>query len=316
MKLKNCLIALLLIIVISAATPPAFAAGITIDSGATVTLSGSPTITTIDVTINGTLSAGAGTINVSGNYVNSGIFTAGSSTVVFDGAAAQTVTTGSSNWNEIQVTNTSVGGVTFLDGFTTAKLTDTTANSNLFFASLQVFQITAVGGLTFTGASGELIGLRRYGGSGTEMWGIYPSGGGWSVSYVDVKDSNNIAYNYINPSNSVDSTNNRNWFSPTMVKLTSFNALGYKDRVEVSWQTGCEIDNVGFNLYRSFGTNDQYQKLNSKIIPGLGDTTLGNTYSFIDTDINFGGSYFYKLEDIDRFGIKTEHGPIPVNWQK
>ena len=89
---QNLKIALLTVSVLVAAAGELFAAGITIGSGATVTVSGSPTITTVDVTINGTLSAGAGTIKASGNYVNSGTFTAGTGTVNFTGGTGVTQT--------------------------------------------------------------------------------------------------------------------------------------------------------------------------------------------------------------------------------
>lgn len=49
-------------------TIPAYAGGITISSGATVTLSGSPVLTTVNLVNSGTLIAGAGTINLSGNW--------------------------------------------------------------------------------------------------------------------------------------------------------------------------------------------------------------------------------------------------------
>jgi hypothetical protein len=77
---RNCLIASLLIV---GTAPPVLAAGITIANSATVTLVGSPTITTVSVGIYGTLSAGAGTIKISGNYTNIGTFTAGTGTVDF-----------------------------------------------------------------------------------------------------------------------------------------------------------------------------------------------------------------------------------------
>jgi len=73
----------------------AYATGVTVGSGATITLSGSPTITVVDLTNSGTLSAGAGTINLSGNWTNSSTFTAGTSTVNFTaGSGTQTLTSG------------------------------------------------------------------------------------------------------------------------------------------------------------------------------------------------------------------------------
>ena len=72
----------------------AFAAGITIGNGASVTLSGAPTITTLDLTNSGTLSPDAGTINVSGDWTNSGTFTSGTGTVTLNGTGTQNLNSG------------------------------------------------------------------------------------------------------------------------------------------------------------------------------------------------------------------------------
>jgi len=72
----------------------AIAAGITIGNGASVTLSGLPTVTTVDLTISGTLSGGGGTINVKGNWTNSNTFTSGTGTVAFNGTGTQNINSG------------------------------------------------------------------------------------------------------------------------------------------------------------------------------------------------------------------------------
>ncbi|MFZ5800913.1 MAG: hypothetical protein ACOY3D_06025, partial [Candidatus Omnitrophota bacterium] len=126
--------------------------------------------------------------------------------------------------------------------------------------------------------------------------------------------------------------------TPTFVRVTAFTArqvgvdeqrqiAGEDDRrsesegiirqgVEVAWQTGCEIDNVGFNLYRGLTEGGPYEKLNSKIIPGLGDTTLGSYYKYLDTDLMGQRLYYYRLEDLDRFGKKTVQGVVSVKTGK
>lgn len=168
-----------------------------------------------DLTItNGTVNGPAGgTITVGGNWSNSDTFIHNSSTVTFNGAGAQTVTTGGSDWYNIAITNIATGGVgvSFTDGFSCATFTDTTAGSTLYFKANETATITAMGGLTLAGVSGNLITLRRYGGVDPDQWYIHPSGGSWSVSYVDVKDSHNLYTTYINPSESVDSGNTTNW---------------------------------------------------------------------------------------------------------
>ena len=137
-------------------------------------------------------------------------------TVTFFGGLAQIITTGDSNWNDIVVTNAS-GSVTFADVFTCSTFTCTAPGAHLNFkykeTSGEKIVITEPGGLRLEGDSGGYVYLRRYQGTDPDRWDIYPSGGSWTVNYVDVKDSFNYHPAYINPSNSVDSGNNLNWFT-------------------------------------------------------------------------------------------------------
>src|SRR3989338_3847814 len=78
-------------------------------SGNTFTINGgaSESLSTINIDINGALvSTGAGAINVSGNWTNSGTFTAGSSTVTYN-AAAGGQTIGGVTYNNLTLSNTS-----------------------------------------------------------------------------------------------------------------------------------------------------------------------------------------------------------------
>ncbi len=62
-----------------------------------------------DLTINSTLSAAANTINVAGNWTNTGTFTYGTSTVVLDGSSPQSITaSGGENFYNLTLNNTSV----------------------------------------------------------------------------------------------------------------------------------------------------------------------------------------------------------------
>jgi hypothetical protein len=78
----------------------------------------------------------------------------------------------------------------------------------------------------------------------------------------------------------------------------------------LSWETESEIDNAGFNLYRSDSENGEYIKINDSLIPTEGTTTQGASYEFIDTDVKNRKTYYYKLEDIDLNGTSTMHGAV------
>ncbi len=98
---------------------------------------------------------------------------------------------------------------------------------------------------------------------------------------------------------------------PTDVELSAFNATVYQDYILVSWTTESEIDNAGFNLYRSQEENGEYTKINENLIPAQGNATSGAEYSFADYPEQT-ATYFYKLEDISLTGETHFHGPVSV----
>ncbi len=74
--------------------------------------------------------------------------------------------------------------------------------------------------------------------------------------------------------------------------------------------TESEIDNAGFNIYRSETEDGEYIKINDSLIPAQGSSTQGASYEFTDTDVKNRKTYYYKLEDIDLNGTSTMHGPV------
>jgi hypothetical protein len=100
----------------------------------------------------------------------------------------------------------------------------------------------------------------------------------------------------------------------TAVTLISFTAIGAADSVAINWETENEIHNMGFNLYRSTHPSGPFVKLNPKLIPGSNFAGLGKKYEYMDSDVIQGEIYYFKLEDIDTFGVHSFHGPISVDW--
>ena len=110
----------------------------------------------------------------------------------------------------------------------------------------------------------------------------------------------------------VDYLNTSSFFATqktTEIELSSFTAkAGYK-QVELAWVTETETNNMGFNLYRSEKKHTGYEKINDALIVAKGSDTQGASYKFIDTLLKNRKVYYYKLEDIDKDGTTTEHGP-------
>jgi len=96
---------------------------------------------------------------------------------------------------------------------------------------------------------------------------------------------------------------------PTVIELQNFDAQGAWARTILSWTTATEIDNVGFNIYRSETADGEFVKLNAVLIPAKGSVTEGASYSFVDWGTERGKTYYYKLEDVDLAGNATLHGP-------
>lgn len=105
---------------------------------------------------------------------------------------------------------------------------------------------------------------------------------------------------------SVQTTWNMMW---TSVQLASFSAESESfNGVHLVWETRLERENVGFNILRGVSKTGSFQQLNSSPLP----STETGKYKFIDTEVVAGRTYFYKLEDIDLSGNRTQHEPISV----
>jgi len=104
--------------------------------------------------------------------------------------------------------------------------------------------------------------------------------------------------------------------NPTYVELLSFTGEANEDgTVTLAWETATEVDNGGFNLYRSRLRDGNYKKINDTLIPAQGDATAGASYHYEDTP-PARGTYYYNLEDVDTHGVSTMHGPEKVKVKK
>lgn len=96
----------------------------------------------------------------------------------------------------------------------------------------------------------------------------------------------------------------------TAVELVSLEAAGVDGAVELSWETGSEIANLGFHLYRSTAPDSGYERITEEVIPGLGSSPSGARYRYRDEGLTNGVTYYYELEDIETSGATEFHGPV------
>jgi len=97
---------------------------------------------------------------------------------------------------------------------------------------------------------------------------------------------------------------------PTAVRLMWFEAAGLDGAVELAWRTGSELDNLGFHLYRSLSDAGPWTRITASLVPGLGSSPVGASYSWRDAGLVNGTRYFYRLEDVDASSTATSHGPV------
>ncbi|HUT02389.1 MAG TPA: right-handed parallel beta-helix repeat-containing protein [bacterium] len=95
--------------------------------------------------------------------------------------------------------------------------------------------------------------------------------------------------------------------SVSYVELVSFTATALPAKIVLQWETGAEIDNAGFLLYRSEAGGKSYRCI-SGLIAAQGSASSGASYAFVDEDVS-GTVYNYYLVDIDTSGEWTAHGP-------
>jgi hypothetical protein len=103
--------------------------------------------------------------------------------------------------------------------------------------------------------------------------------------------------------------------SPTEVELVRFDAISFDDgRVLLEWQTGYEVDNLGFNLYREQA--GERTLITRELIAGsalvAGPGTLlsaGRSYRWTDRPPGGSKSARYWLEEISLDGRSVWHAP-------
>jgi len=97
----------------------------------------------------------------------------------------------------------------------------------------------------------------------------------------------------------------------TLVTLLDFTATALENSIEIVWITNTEFDSIGFHLWRATGKgwkNGDYStvtRLTEQLIPAEGNSGAGATYSYIDSDVEPGVTYYYGLEDRNGVGQPT-----------
>ncbi|MBN1594216.1 MAG: hypothetical protein JW941_13315, partial [Candidatus Coatesbacteria bacterium] len=95
----------------------------------------------------------------------------------------------------------------------------------------------------------------------------------------------------------------------TAIDLVSFTAHEEASSMIISWETGAEIDNAGFVLFRNVAGTTEYKQI-SGMVEARGTAASGGSYRFVDDTVRRGILYEYWLVDIETSGKWTGHGPV------
>jgi hypothetical protein len=91
----------------------------------------------------------------------------------------------------------------------------------------------------------------------------------------------------------------------TPIKLLSFTAARYEERVVLTWETSMESQHAGFRVYRR-SDDLPWERLTSGLISG------GPRYSYTDLSATPGQAYLYEIESVSRTGETERFGPVEV----
>jgi hypothetical protein len=99
---------------------------------------------------------------------------------------------------------------------------------------------------------------------------------------------------------------------PLPVEMSVFTAVPADKGVIIKWRTESELNNLGFDVYRSENLDGTFARVNQTRIQGAGTDATPHNYKFVDESVEVGKTYYYYLEDISYSGVKARSKIIQV----
>jgi len=78
----------------------------------------------------------------------------------------------------------------------------------------------------------------------------------------------------------------------------------------LKWSTASEVENFGFDIYRSTSEDGPFEKMTKEPIPGAGTIDEPQRYVWEDDTIEAGVDYYYYIESISYGGVRERFSPI------
>jgi hypothetical protein len=98
------------------------------------------------------------------------------------------------------------------------------------------------------------------------------------------------------------------------VELTSFTSEIIGGNIYLRWQTATEVNNYGFEVQKSEVGSKESEWIDIGFVEGNGNSNSIKEYSFIDREFNSGGTYYYRLKQIDNDGTYEYSQVIEVDF--
>lgn len=81
-------------------------------------------------------------------------------------------------------------------------------------------------------------------------------------------------------------------------------------RNTLKWTTASEVDNFGFDIYRSLAEDGPFERITSEPLAGAGTTDEPQSYVYVDEDIDSSKDYYYYIESISLGGVREIFSPV------
>ena len=126
---------------------------------------------------------------------------------------------------------------------------------------------------------------------------------GWILASMDTR-TDAIDFVYYGHKDDI-STPGQTVGQPLPVSLSFFRPTLEDGNVVIRWTTESELDNAGFNIYRSDSRTGEFTKVNDQLIQGKGTTAERSNYKWVDTSAKPGAVYYYQIEDVSFAGERN-----------
>jgi hypothetical protein len=298
---------------------------LTVSNGAGLGLS------SVDATVNAVLSLNSGDITTGANFLNMAVGATSTGTpapgtdVVGNVRRTHTFTTGTTYafGNQfVSLIFTAAGTKPTAMNINLVKSVPTGANFGFSTAVQRTYTVTPTGGTGYSATlrlhylNSELNGNNENS-ANFDLW----RHNGVNTWQRQVKTANNAAdtANWVEKSGVTQFSawtiagGSTSPSGPTSVSLTRFNAASFSDGVLLNWESGFEVNNLGYHVYRE--QNGRRTRVTPSIVAGSALTvgpgnrlTAGYSYSWFDPEGTPGS--VYSLEAIDLGGSSEWAGPI------